>query len=103
MTEATSTIGTPVGETFTLSAWVTGTTHGVYDVEVGPRTTYRRTPVVDLTPEDVLMDVFGSPTNLVTQVRVNAKSVTVRVQGAAEPQSFALTDVVNVYVDSVSL
>jgi hypothetical protein len=96
--EATTTIDTPLGEAFTHSAWVEGDTHGVYDVEVGPRLTFRRVKAEDVKVGDVLMDTFGQPTHAVHGVRHTTR--TVRLTMSWDSRTFTRGEVLNVFVSS---
>jgi hypothetical protein len=97
--EATSTITAPMGATFTHSAWVQGDTHGVYDVEVGPRLTFRRTMARFVKKGDRLMDAFGQPSILVTGKSPTARVVTLHLDGTRR-ETFLLGETLNVFVSS---
>lgn len=99
MTEATTTITAPLGATFTHSAWVEGTTPGVYDVEVGPRLTFRRTMARFVKKGDRLMDTFGRPSILVVGKNPTARVVVLYLEGGSR-QSFPLSETLNVFVAS---
>lgn len=94
--DAITTITAPVGETFTHSAWAEGDTPGVYDVEVGPRLTFRRTLVGDVEVGDLLMDAFGQPTIAVHGVTHRRDGV--RIVDAWGGTVYGRTEVVNVFV-----
>lgn len=97
--EATSTITAPVGQTFTHSAWVQGDT-AAYDVEVGPRLTFRRTLVLFVKAGDRLMDAFGQPTVTVARdPRVTARTVRLDFT-RGDHQTFLPGEVLNVFVSS---
>ena len=93
--EATTTITAPVGETFTHSAYVESTP-GVYDVEVGPRLTFRRTLVGEIKAGDLLMDAFGQPS--IAVLNVSHRRDGVRILDAWGGTVYGPTEVLNVFV-----
>ena len=100
---ATVAITAPADALFTITSYDYDTL-----VEVGPRTTYRRTPAALVTPEDVLMDVWGSATGLVEAVTTRTlasgrQRAYVRLRGDSHATAYDAHDLVNVYVESVSL
>lgn len=101
MSEATTTITAPLGSTFSHSAWVEGDTPGSYDVEVGPRLTFRRVLAGQVKKGDHLMDAFGRPSIEVTGVRKSTRSVSLTFGDDRQArQSFGLVEVLNVFVSS---
>ena len=95
---ATVSITTPAHAEFTVSAYDYDTL-----VEIGPRTTYRRTPAAEVLPEDVLMDIWGNPSGLVAKVSTKGTRTAIRLTGDSHGTTYAASDLVNVYVESVSL
>lgn len=100
---ATVAIAAPADALFTVSAYDYDTL-----VEIGPRTTYRRTPAAQVLVEDVLMDVWGSATGLVEAVTTRTLSsgrqrAYIRLRGSSHATAYDAHDLVNVYVESVSL
>ena len=97
--EATTTITAKAGETFTHSAYVLGES-GHYDVEIGPRLTFRRTLVLFVKAGDRLMDAFGQPTVTVAKdPRVTARTVRLDFT-RGDHQTFLPGEVLNVFVSS---
>lgn len=94
MSEATSTITTPVGETFTIS-WTDPRT----GLPSGPSYTYRRTVATDVEVGDCLADTFGSPGQRVESKRLVGKQVRLTyVSGLTE--SLWVDEIVNALVAS---
>lgn len=99
--EATTTIIATLGETFTHTAWVEGDTPGVYDVEVGPRLTFRRIKAEEIVPGTRLMDAFGQPSITVSTVKVTTRTVRVTYTGWGEVHdTFTRSEVLNAFVTS---
>lgn len=106
--EATTTITAAEGETFTHSAYVYNSDTGHYDIEVGPRQTFRRTAAENLQPGDLLMDAYGSPSLVVQRVTLSARQASVllgsSLGGAATAiDRFERAEVLSVHVSTVEV
>lgn len=106
--EATSTITAAEGETFTHSAYVYNSDTGHYDLEVGPRQTFRRVRADEVQPGDLLMDAFGSPSIVVQRVTLSARQASILLGSSlggpvTAIDRFQREDVLNVHVRTVTL
>lgn len=100
---ATVAIAAPVDALFTLSSYDYDTL-----VEIGPRTTYRRTPAGQVMVDDVLMDVWGSPSGRVAKVTTRTlpsgrTRAYIRLAGHDSATAYDADTLLNVYVESVAL
>lgn len=104
--EATTTITATAGQEFTHSAYVHNPATDRYDLEVGPRQTFRRVRAAEVQAGDLLMDTFGAPSIAVQRVTLSARQVSLLLGNGNQVTAidrFEHDDLVNVHVRTVTL